>query len=138
MRNPTESARRVVSPPRTRRQVLVRRIWITLAVLGILGVLGFDGVSIALCHISTQDDANTAARAAAEECETHHDQNSAFVAAKQSAQSHGEVIDGLSINTGTCEVTDVQLRRVATTVVLDKVHRSWVDIAESGSAAPRL
>ena len=63
-----------------------------LGVLAIVGVLGFDGVSIGLCHISTQDDANSAALAAMEEWGTHHNINTAYEAAQQSAAGHGETV----------------------------------------------
>ena len=108
-----------------------------LAVLGIVGVLGFDGVSIGLCHISTQDDANTAALAAMEAWGAHHSITEAYAAAEQSAAGHGETVlqDGFTIDPKTSEVT-LRMTRKATTVVLGSVHGSWVDVAETGTAKP--
>ncbi|HVU74078.1 MAG TPA: hypothetical protein VHE83_14030 [Mycobacteriales bacterium] len=108
-----------------------------LAVLGIVGVLGFDGVSIGLCHVSTQDDANSAALAAMEEWGTHHNVNDAYAAAQQSASGHGETVlqEGFTIDPKTSEVT-LRMTRKATTVVLGSVHESWVEIAETGTAKP--
>jgi hypothetical protein len=106
-----------------------------LAVLGVVGVFAFDGISIGLCHISTQDDANAAARDAQSAWGLHHDLNAAFAAAKQDADRHGEVLatQGFSIDRATGAVT-LQLSRTATTVVLGSVHKTWTAVSETGEA----
>jgi hypothetical protein len=108
-----------------------------LAVLGIVGVLGFDGVSIGLCHLSTQDDANSAAVAAMEAWGTHHDINAAYQAAEQSATGHGETVlrEGFTIDPSTSTVT-LRMARTATTVVLGNVRGSWAQVVETGTAKP--
>jgi hypothetical protein len=44
----TESGRRVVSPPRTRRQVILRRVGITLAVVGVVAVAALIAFLVAV------------------------------------------------------------------------------------------
>lgn len=108
-----------------------------LAVVGIVGVLGFDGVSIGLCHVSTSDDANTAARAALEDWGTNHNINTAYAAAQESASGHGETVlkEGFTIDPKSNAVT-LKMTRTATSVILGPIHKGWVKVSETGTAKP--
>ena len=68
--------------------------WMTklVAVAAIVGVVGFDGISIGVAHLSTTDDANNAVQAASQSYEIHHDINAAFSAAVATINSHEELL----------------------------------------------
>ena len=108
-----------------------------LAVVGIVGVLGFDGVSIGLCHVSTSDDANSAARAAMEEWGASHNINTAYAAAQKSAAGHEETVlkEGFTIDPKSRAVT-LTMTRTATSVILGTIHKGWVKVSETGNASP--
>ena len=90
--------------------------WLTKLVIGIslTGVVAFDGVSIGVAHVSTIDDANSAALAASHAWQDSHDMNRALQAAQQTAAQHGEtVVDNiLSVDAeGTAHVQRSRRRR---------------------------
>jgi hypothetical protein len=58
--------------------------WITklVVVFAIIGVLGFDAISVGLGYTSTADDANNAVQAASQSYERSHDLQAAYTAAE--------------------------------------------------------
>lgn len=67
--------------------------WVTkLAVAGALvGVIGFDGISVGLAHLNSQDDANAAVQAASQAYQQTHDLQVAYNAAVKAVKPSEEV-----------------------------------------------
>ncbi len=63
--------------------------WLTrvVLVLAVVGVIGFDGVTVGMASVSAQDQANTAAQVARDNFAQNHDVEQAYQAALASA--HG-------------------------------------------------
>ena len=61
-------------------------------VLVIFAISAFDSVSVASAHLSTSDDANSAASAAAADFQTYHNIQSALSAAKDAITNPSEVL----------------------------------------------
>jgi len=101
-------------------------------VLAVLGVVGFDGVSLLLTHLSTSDSASSGATAAAT---VIHDHGSlaAAEAAAASAAGAGERVTGMTVDPdGTVHLS---VRSSATSLVLRHVHDSWTTVRADASAA---
>lgn len=111
--------------------------WLTKLVIGIslTGVVAFDGVSIGVAHVSTVDDANSAALAASHAWENSHDMTRALQAAQDTAAQHGETVVDNSLLIDTDGTAHVAVRREATTLIVRHIHalRSWIEITSSGS-----
>ncbi len=74
--------------------------WLTklVAVAAIVGVVGFDAITIGLGHLTTASDADNAVQAASQSYELHHDVQAAFTAAGATLNSHEELeIKGFAI-----------------------------------------
>jgi hypothetical protein len=111
--------------------------WLTklAAILGALGLLGFDGVSLGQARYQAADRATTAALAAAADYATHQDVQKAYDAA------YATTIDGDTIETKTFSVSEdgsvrLRLHHQATTLLVQKVGplRHWTDAAGDGKA----
>jgi hypothetical protein len=91
--------------------------------LAVVGVFGYDGVSILAVHIATQTDANNAADAASENWQATHNVTLAYQAASASAATHHERV----LTCPTCFSIDpdntahVELRRTARTLVFSRL-----------------
>ncbi|HET9187085.1 MAG TPA: hypothetical protein VFN80_03960 [Acidothermaceae bacterium] len=111
--------------------------WLTKLVIGIslTGVVAFDGVSIGVAHVSTIDDANSAALAASHAWQDSHDMNRALQAAQQTAAQHGETVVDNSLSVDADGTAHVAVQREATTLIVRHIHalRSWIEITASGS-----
>lgn len=92
--------------------------WFTrvLAVIAVLAVVGFDGISILSAHLGAQDDANDAASDAASAWGNQHDITAALAAAQQ-ALSHGETIVPGSLTITASGATTIKIKREARTLV---------------------
>lgn len=68
--------------------------WMTklVAVAAVVGVVGFDGISVGVAHLSTTDDANNAVQAASQSYERQHDLQQAYTAARGAINAHEEVL----------------------------------------------
>ncbi len=90
-------------------------------VLTVFGISAFDAVSVASAHLSTSDDANSAATAAAADYQTSHNIQSALAAAQDEITNPNEVLlpNSLTINRdGSATVT---VQRKITTVVMYRI-----------------
>lgn len=107
------------------------------AVLMIVGIIGFDGISLAVCHLNSQDDANSAASAAAEVWQQSHSVQQAFNAAVESAGSNDTVIPKTFVidNDGTVHLS---LTRHATTLLMYRVGplKKYTTVTAQGEASP--
>ena len=87
--------------------------------LGLVALLGFDGVTVGLATVSVQDQANTAAGAARDEYAMHHNARLAYQAALDSAKAadSADVIKPLEFTvTSTGEVKLTMTRQIHTVV----------------------
>ena len=111
--------------------------WLTKLVIGIslTGVVAFDGVSIGVAHVSTVDDANSAALSASHAWQDSHDMASALQAAAETAAEHGETVVDNSLTFDSDGTAHIAVRREATTLIVRHIHalRSWIEITASGS-----
>ena len=111
-----------------------------VAVLAVVGVLSFDALSIGSGRVSIQDQASTAARAAADRWAVSHNAQSAFDSAWSSATADNSAneIDPKSFSIDPSG--DVQLtvtREVPTFVVrLIAPLRAWAHVQAVGVAKP--
>jgi len=103
--------------------------------ISLTGVVAFDGVSIGVAHVSTIDDANSAALAASHAWQDSHDMNRALQAAQQTAAQHGETVVDNSLSVDADGTAHVAVQREATTLIVRHIHalRSWIEITASGS-----
>ncbi len=116
--------------------------WLTklVVVLGVLGVLGFDAISLGTSYFQAEDHANTAARAASD---THRagsapNVQAAYDAALAEVLEHGETIDPQSFTISPQGEVSLTLRRTAPTLVMEKVGplRSFAEIERTVTAQP--
>jgi hypothetical protein len=112
--------------------------WLTRVVLVIAAtaVVGFDGLSIAVAHVSAQDDANSAAVAAATAWVGEKGAPApTLLAAQNSAAQHGETVLPRSLTVDADGTVHLKLERDATTVVIRHIGplRSWATVIVKGS-----
>jgi hypothetical protein len=113
--------------------------WLTkvAVVLGVLGLIAFDGIAVAQAHFQASDRATTAASAAADEYKNSHDVQKAYNAAFATISSDD------SIETKTFRITQdgtvsLRLHHVATTLVLRHISplKHFADAVETGEGHP--
>jgi len=92
-----------------------------VAVLAVLGLLGFDAISLALARLTAEDHAQTAARAAASAFEQTHTPQSAYDAALAEVVAHGDSIDPASFTAAQDGSVTLTLSRTAPTLLLDRI-----------------
>jgi hypothetical protein len=112
--------------------------WLTKLVvtLSVLGVLGFDAVSLAAAHFSAEDRAQTAARAASSVYRAPADLQKAYEAAHFSAAEQGDTIAPTDFSIGPDGRVTLTLQRTAPTLLLEKIAplRGWAEIRTTVSA----
>jgi hypothetical protein len=101
-------------------------------VIVVLGVIGFDAISVLTTRLAVEDDAGAAARTASETWDSRHDVRASLVAAQESAaaQDPANIVDpkGFLIDPdGTAHVT---IRREAATLVIKHAGpaRHWAQV----------
>jgi hypothetical protein len=112
--------------------------WLTRIVLGlsIVAVVGFDGLSIGVAHVSAADDANSAALAGSVAWRASHgDLTATLQAAEGSAALHGEVVLPTSLRVTTDGTVYLRLQHDATTLVVHRIGpiKSWATVVVNGS-----
>lgn len=114
--------------------------WLTkvVATLAVLGMIGFDAVSLGAGHFRAEDSAQTAARAAAEAFSNTKNLQQAYEAALDEVLDSGATIDpaGFTINPQG-EVT-LTLRHEAPTLLVAKIPplRHYAVIDKTGTGRP--
>lgn len=115
--------------------------WLTrlVVVLGVVGLVAFDAISVATARMSVEDHASEVARAASSEYQRSQDVQRAYGQAllvASEADPANEVPAEAFTATGDGTVT-VHLRRTATTLVLARIGwiADWADV--EGSATVR-
>lgn len=90
-------------------------------VLVVFGVTAFDSVSVASAHLSTSDDANSAASAAAADFQSSHNIQSALSAAKDAITNPNEVLLSNSLTIHPDGSASVTVERKITTLVMYRI-----------------
>jgi hypothetical protein len=112
--------------------------WLTRVVLVIAAtaVVGFDGLSIAVAHVSAKDDANSAAVAGATAWLSDKGALApTLLAAQNSAAQHGETVLTDSLTVGPDGTVHLELQRDATTLLIRHIGplKSWATVIVKGS-----
>ena len=114
--------------------------WMTrvVSVLAVLGVLGFDAVSLASARFTAEDHAQTAAREAAATWAQSHVLQTAYDAALAEVLESGDTIDAASFAATPEGSVTLTLRRTAPTLVLERIPplREWATMTATVTARP--
>jgi hypothetical protein len=117
--------------------------WLTRIVIGlaITSVIGFDGLSIGVAHVSARDDANSAAIAASTTWRSDHgDLAATYQAAESSAALHNETVLESSVHVDADGTVHLKLRHDATTLAVRHLAplRSWTVVIVNGTGRAAL
>jgi exosome complex RNA-binding protein Csl4 len=114
--------------------------WLTkvVATLAVLGVVGFDLISLGSARFQAEDHAQSAVRAANESYRSSKDLQAAYDAAVAEVVEHGDTIDAQSFTVGPDGRITLTLRRTAATIIVEKVAplRDWAQVESTVSARP--
>jgi hypothetical protein len=114
--------------------------WLTklAATLAVVGVLGFDAVSLATAQFSAEDTAQQAARAAVETFGNTKDVQQAYDAAYAVAAADGATVDAPTFAPAQDGSVTLTLRTTASTLLVEKVPpaRGWADVEKTVTARP--
>jgi len=113
--------------------------WLTklAVVLGVLGLVAFDGISLVQARFQAADRATTAASAAADDYKTNHDLQKAYNAAFTTLSS-GDTIETKTFQVTTDGTVTLRLHHLATTLVLQHIGplKHYADAVETGEGRP--
>lgn len=116
--------------------------WLTkvAVVLTLVGVIGFDLISVATTKVGAADDAQQAARMGAEAyADTRGDVQEAYAAALEHAEKHGGSIDPADFVVQQDGTVRVKVVKTATTLVFYRsgATKKWAHVvAEASAKAP--
>jgi hypothetical protein len=114
--------------------------WLTklAATLAVLGVLGFDLVSLGAARFQAEDHAQSAVRAANESWKSSKDLQAAYDAALAQVTEHGDSIDPHTFTVSPAGAITLTLHRTAPTMVVEKIGpvRDWAEVEVTVSATP--
>ena len=99
--------------------------WLTrlVLVLSVVGLVGFDGISLVAARFQAEDHAQSAVRAAAAAYDGPQDLQRAYDAAVAEVADKGDVVDAPSFSVAPDGTVTLTLRRTAQTLLLEKVGR---------------
>jgi hypothetical protein len=113
--------------------------WLTklVVILGLLGLVAFDGISLAQARFQAADHATTAASAAADDYKANHDLQKAYNAAFATV-SGNDTIETKSFQVATDGTVTLRLHHEATTLILNHIGplKHWADAVETGEGRP--
>jgi hypothetical protein len=106
--------------------------WLTklVATLAVLGVIGFDAISLGSTRLQTEDHAQTAARAASETYKSGRDLQAAYDAAVAEVAVHGDTVDPTTFAIAPDGAVTLTLRATAETMLVEKIGplREWAQV----------
>jgi len=107
-------------------------------VLAVFGVCAFDTISISAGHMNAEDDANTAASAAAFEWHSSHNIDSALRAAQDAITNPDETVLADSLTIDQDGTAHLKLRRKVSTLVAYRIGplKKYTVFTVDGGAAP--
>jgi hypothetical protein len=103
----------------------------------LFGISAFDAVSVGSAHLTTSDDANSAASAAAADFQTSHNVQSALAAAQDAITNPSEVIVPGSLSIARDGSATVTVSRKVTTLVMHSLGplKKYTVIKAQGEAS---
>jgi hypothetical protein len=114
--------------------------WLTklVATLAVLGVIGFDLISLGTARFQAEDHAQAAVRAANDAYQGSTNVQAAYDAALAEVVEHGDTIDPQTFSIGPDGTITLTLHRTAPTMVVEKVAplREWADVRRTVTATP--
>ena len=115
--------------------------WLTrlVLVLSLVGLVGFDGISLVVAKYTAADRATTAARAAAEACQSSKgDVQKAYDAAYAVALEFGDAVDTEGFSCAPTGAVALTYHHEAATLLVEKVGplKHLTDQSATGEAAP--
>ena len=112
--------------------------WLTKLVvtLAVLGVIGFDLVSLGAARLAAEDHAQDAARVASATYRDSRNLQAAYDAAAAEALTHGDTVDAPTFTISPDGRITLTLRRTAPTLLVEKIGplRSWADVSSTVTA----
>ncbi len=112
--------------------------WLTklTVVLGVVGVLGFDAISLGTTTFTAEDHAQTAARAAADAFASGKDLQKAYDAALAAVVADGDTIEAPTFAVAPDGAVTLTLHRTASTLLIEKVSpiSDWADMSATVTA----
>jgi hypothetical protein len=114
--------------------------WLTklVVVLAVLGVVGFDLISMGSARFQAEDHAQEAVRAATESYRAAQNLQAAYEAALAEVVEHGDTIDPQTFTVAPDGRITLTLRRTASTMVVEKIPpaRAWTEVDVTVTARP--
>ena len=114
--------------------------WLTklVVVLGVLGVIGFDAISLGTARFQAEDHAQAAVRAAHESYRSTKNVQAAYEAALAEVAPHGDTIAPETFTIAPNGEISLTLHRTAATMIVEKVGpiRDWAEVETTVSARP--
>lgn len=114
--------------------------WLTKLVLflAVVGLLGFDAVSLGTSRLQAEDHAHTAARAAVESYRTGKNLQAAYDAALAEVAADGDTLDAPAFTAAPDGSITLRLRRTAPTLLVKRVGplRHWTVVTRTVTAHP--
>lgn len=113
--------------------------WLTklVVILGVLGIIGFDGISLVQARFQAADRATTAAAAAAEDYKSNHDLQKAYNAAFATL-SGDDTIETKTFRVAANGTVMLRLHHPASTLVVKRISplEHLTDAVETGEGRP--
>lgn len=108
-----------------------------IGVLTVLGVLGFDAISLTTTRFAAEDHARTAAREAAATYAQTRALQAAYDAALAQTLPVGETVDAASFTANAEGEVTLTLHRTAPTLLLERIRplRDWATMSVTATAA---
>lgn len=112
--------------------------WLTKVaiVITLVGVAGFDAISVATTRVSATDDANQAAREGAQTwVDTHGNIQKSYDAAREYAEQHHATLEPKDFVVASDGTVTVTIEKTATTLVIRRNGKTkgWAHVVAHGS-----
>lgn len=129
---------RIHAGPRDRGDVVLGWLARLVASLALVGLVGFDAVSIGVTQFQAEDHGQTAVRAAVESYRADKDVQLSYDAALGAVAADGDSIDVEGYAVGADGSVTLRLRRVAPTLLVERVPplRDWTDVTRTVTGRP--
>ena len=114
--------------------------WLTklTLTLAVLGLIGFDLVSLATARLAAEDHAQDAARAASSTYRDGRNLQAAYDAAAAEALQHGDTVEASTFTIAPDGAVTLTLHRTAATLLVEKIAplRGWADAEATVTGRP--
>jgi hypothetical protein len=104
--------------------VIVGWLWKVVLFVGVIGVIGFEALSIGMTHIQLNQAGDDAGTAALQAYTSTHDPRAAYAAAEASAEHSGAQINSKSFRVNVDGSIQFTIHKTANTLVLGRFDRT--------------